>query len=307
MELILLEGDRKRLDLRCNSWLFILIAATVLGSVLALAYYLGEQSGLSETQNRMSQFHDDAGSLWESELALQRAMVSEARTDAEKHLDAMASRVSNLQSHVLRLNALGSRLAKMAELDEIEFDNPGVGGPAPSLAKGNSVPDFLDSLDQLALEIRDRQDKLEALESLLINRTLESRTLPQGSPLQKGWISSTFGWRTDPITGKKEFHDGIDFAGRSGSEVTAAGAGIVTWSDKRYGFGNLVEIDHGNGYVTRYAHNKENLVTVGDRVEKGQPIAIIGSTGRSTGLHVHFEVLHNGKRVNPKQFIVTRR
>ena len=308
MEFILISNNQKRFDVRCHPFIFIATSLSIVFCILATVYYYGTQHGMDKSTQKMSDYHALAGNIWENEIEEQKKLVTEARTDAEKHLDAMASRVSSLQSHILRLNALGSRLAKMAELDELEFDSlnpPGIGGPSPTIAVGNSVPDFLKSLEQLSLEIQDREEKLIALESLLINRSLESRTLPKGSPLKKGWISSTFGWRTDPISGKKEFHEGIDFAGRSGSNVTAAGAGIVTWSGKRYGFGNLIEIDHGNGYLTRYAHNKENLVDVGDRIEKGQAIAVIGSTGRSTGLHVHFEVLHQGKKVNPKKFLVS--
>lgn len=273
-------------------------------------FYLGSEYGIERSRGQVAQFYDEAGQAWKDEVEEQRLTVNEARNNAEKHLDAMATRLSNLQAHVLRLNALGSRLAKMADLDELEFegqDTPGIGGPNPRLEQRNTIPDFLVDLDNLAMKIEDRGDKLLAMESLLIDRSLQSQTLPQGSPLASGWISSVFGWRNDPITGKREFHEGLDFAGKSGSEVSAAAAGIVTWSDRRSGYGRLVEINHGNGYVTRYAHNKKNLVAVGEKVEKGQAIAIIGSSGRSTGLHVHFEVLHHGKHVNPKKFIAASR
>ncbi|MBI4005876.1 MAG: M23 family metallopeptidase, partial [Gammaproteobacteria bacterium] len=178
------------------------------------------------------------------------------------------------------------------------------GGPAlTEFQKTLQVSDFIAQLEQLSLEIEDRGDKLAAMESMLIANTLENKTLPTGIPVPGGWMSSLFGWRTDPISGKREFHEGIDFAGNPKVLVTAVAAGIVTWSDRRNGYGNMVQINHGNGYVTRYAHNKMNLVTVGDKVEKGQPIAIIGSSGRTTGTHVHFEVVHNGEHVDPKKFI----
>lgn len=308
MEFILISNNQKRLDIQCNPFLLVFVIFIFASILVSGIYHVGTQHGIEESHQKISNFQLEAGNLWENEIEEQQSLVKEARVEAEKHLDAMASRVSTLQSHILRLNALGSRLAKMAELDELEFDSaeaPGIGGPSPTISVGNSVPDFLKSLEQLSLDIQDREEKLTALETLLINRSLESKTLPKGSPLKKGWISSTFGWRTDPISGKKEFHEGMDFAGRAGSKITAAGAGIVTWSANRNGYGNTIEVDHGNGYVTRYAHNKENLVKVGDRVEKGQVIALIGSTGRSTGLHVHFEVLHNGKPINPKKFIVS--
>jgi murein DD-endopeptidase MepM/ murein hydrolase activator NlpD len=233
--------------------------------------------------------------------------LSEARENAEKNLDALSTRLSKLQGHVMRLDALGSRLAQMAELDDIEFNvlnPPGMGGPSPSeVQESLEVPDFLRALDELSVKIEDRGEKLAAMESMLIDRKLQEQTIPAGIPALGGWISSRFGLRTDPMTGKKDRHEGIDYAGRPGTPVTAVASGIVTWSGKRYSFGNLVEISHGSGYHTRYAHNKKNLVTVGEKVEKGQAIAIMGSSGRSTGTHIHFEVVHNGKPVNPSSYI----
>ena len=165
------------------------------------------------------------------------------------------------------------------------------------------VSDFLVALEELNYKIEDRAEKLSAMESMLIDRTLQRQTIPTGSPTKGGWVSSLFGKRADPITGKIEFHAGVDYAGKSGSPILAVASGIITWSGARYGYGNVVEINHGNGYQTRYAHNKKNLVVVGQKVDQGQVIALMGSTGRSTGSHVHFEVLNNGKAVNPKKYI----
>ena len=136
-----------------------------------------------------------------------------------------------------------------------------------------------------------------------MSRSITERVMPSGRPVEEGWLSSTYGKRSDPFTGKPDFHPGLDFAGRKGSEVVAVADGVVIWSGPRGGYGNMVEIDHGHGYVTRYGHNEKNLVKVGDTVKKGQEIALMGSTGHSTGPHVHFEVLHNGKTVNPARFI----
>jgi murein DD-endopeptidase MepM/ murein hydrolase activator NlpD len=158
-------------------------------------------------------------------------------------------------------------------------------------------------LDELTTGMDDREQKLSVLERLLMDRSLRARVIPSGRPVTEGWLSSGFGKRADPFTGKQEYHDGVDFAGKEGADVMSVGDGVVTWSGKRSGYGNLVEINHGNGYVTRYGHNKEQLVDVGDTVKKGQMIALMGSTGRSTGPHVHFEVLRNGKPVNPSRYI----
>jgi murein DD-endopeptidase MepM/ murein hydrolase activator NlpD len=169
------------------------------------------------------------------------------------------------------------------------------------------VPDFIQELDALSRQLDDRSEQLSVLETMLMNRNLQQQALPAGRPIKKGWISSYYGMRTDPFTGKREHHAGVDFAGKHGAEVVAVGAGVVTWASERYGYGNLVEITHGNGIATRYGHNHKILVKVGDKVEKGDTLALMGSTGRSTGPHVHFEVLKNGRSVNPSEYIQAAR
>ena len=272
-----------------------------------LIFHAGGQHTLNITRGSFKDLYNQTAPLWSQEIEAQKQMLSQAQDNAEKNLDALAARLSTLQSHVMRLDALGSRLAAMADLKEIEFDinsTPGLGGPK-SFTSHNTmeVADFLDALENLDFKIQDRTEKLSAMESMLIDRTLQRQTIPAGSPTKQGWISSLFGKRADPITGKVEFHSGIDYAGKSGSPILAVASGIVTWSGVRYGYGNVVEINHGNGYQTRYAHNKKNLVVVGQKVDQGQVIALMGSTGRSTGSHVHFEVVNNGKAVNPKKYI----
>ena len=145
--------------------------------------------------------------------------------------------------------------------------------------------------------------RLDALQLLLLDRNLEQERTPAGWPVNSGWISSGFGERNDPFTGKKARHNGLDFAGIKGSEIVAVASGAVTWSGSRQGYGKLLEIDHGNGYLTRYAHNDELLVKDGDSVTAGQEVAKMGSTGRASSPHVHFEVLHKGKVVNPYKFV----
>jgi len=307
MQLTILSKSRKKtLSITTGpvSLAICLIVIAILGVTL---FNAGANYALTSTKQSISAMYEQTAPIWNQEIKVQRASLSEARENAEKNLDALSTRLSKLQGHVLRLDALGSRLAQMAGLDDIEFDvlnPPGMGGPSPSgVQESLEVTDFLRSLDELSVKIEDRGEKLAAMESMLIDRKLQDQTIPAGIPALGGWISSRFGLRTDPMSGKKDRHGGIDYAGRPGTPVIAVASGIVTWSGKRYGFGNLVEISHGSGYHTRYAHNKKNLVMVGEKVEKGQAIAIMGSTGRSTGTHVHFEVVHNGKQVNPKSYI----
>ena len=257
--------------------------------------------------NFVSNVKGQTDSLWHDELQQQKQTLSRVRLHAEKSLDAMASRLSLLQGHVMRIDALGSRLADMANLDDIEFgvmSTPGMGGPTPEPKQQSmSIADLTKTLDNIELVLDDRREKLTAMESMLIDRALQEQTVPEGRPALGGWMSSSYGYRSDPLSGKKEFHQGVDFAGKTETPITAVAAGIVIWSGVRYGYGDVVEVSHGNGYSTRYAHNKKNLVAVGEKVEKGEIIALMGATGRSTGTHVHFEVLRNGKHLNPNRYL----
>ncbi len=249
----------------------------------------------------------DAG-LLNSALQAQRETIDTIRQANEDTLDALAIRVGQLNARVIRLDALGRRLTEMAEIEAGEFDfdsAPALGGPEEPVAAGSNVavPDFVEAMGTLDSQLGDREIQLAALESVLMGQILQDRVRPQGRPVNSGWISSYFGKRTDPFTGKPANHTGIDFAGRLGTEVIAVADGVVTYSGDRYGYGIMVEINHGNGYATRYAHNSRNFVTVGDEVKKGQAVALMGETGRATGPNLHFEVLRNGRRVNPVSFI----
>jgi murein DD-endopeptidase MepM/ murein hydrolase activator NlpD len=243
----------------------------------------------------------------QSELDVQRVKLSDATRKAEENLNALALRLGQLQAHVIRLDALGERLTSMAKLDKGEFDfenPPAQGGPdSDAQSAPMEVPDFIAALNELSAQLDDRGRQLSVLETMLMNRNLQAEVMPAGRPVKHGWLSSYFGMRTDPFTGRRALHTGLDFAGKMGSDVVSVAAGVVTYAGKRSGYGNLVEINHGNGYSTRYGHNSKILVSVGQTVKKGQVIAKMGSTGRSTGPHVHFEVLINGHAVNPKKYI----
>lgn len=246
-------------------------------------------------------------SVWAKQLSEQQREVKETREMTGHKLAALTMRVSELQAKLMRLDALGERLTGMAKLDNGEFDftqMPAVGGPESEMV-GDSFapPEFSLVIEELANQLENRQHQLETLEALLTNRKLENEVFIAGRPITKGWMSSRFGRRTDPFTGKIAWHGGVDFAGKDGADIISVAAGVVTWSGERYGYGNLVEINHGNGFKTRYAHCKENLVKVGDVVKKGQIVALMGSTGRSTGPHVHFEVYKHGRPVDPASYI----
>ncbi len=233
--------------------------------------------------------------------------LAKVRQQVQDRIDAISVRMGELNAHVIRLDALGRRLTEMAKISsgEFNFDSaPALGGPDEgSLPMGSAViPDLSRLLDDLERRLEQRDSQLLALENVILSRSLHEAVRPEGRPVARGYVSSYFGTRTDPFEGHSANHRGIDFAGEAGSEVLAVAEGVVSRVEKVSGYGNLVEIKHGE-YVTRYAHNQKALVAVGERVSRGQPIALMGSTGRSTGPHVHFEVLQNGRHVNPLKFI----
>lgn len=302
MNIIILLDKRKK-SLKLSSGAAALTLGGALAAAALAAFMVGgvidEAEEMSEAR-RANAYQEDA--------------LQELEARAQTSLNTMASRLSLLQSHVMRLDALGSRLADTAELEGFEFErSPGLGGPHEdlrSVSGGGNQPsfpqfDFFGEVDELERALQDRHTQLSALETLLRNRRLEEQALPAGAPAigDGTWVSSLYGYRSDPLTGAREFHQGVDFAGKLGTKVTAVADGIVIWSAPSYAYGNLVEISHGNGYVTKYAHNKRNLVSVGQKVEKGEVIALMGNSGRSTGPHVHFEVVKNGKHVNPGRYL----
>jgi outer membrane murein-binding lipoprotein Lpp len=242
------------------------------------------------------------------EIDQQRMALEAVRGQMQGKVDAIAARVGTLNAHLIRLDALGRRVTDLAGLDRGEFDfdeAPPAGGPdGEEFATGSAqVPDLTAALDALEAQLEDRQRQMTVLESLMSTRSLGERALPGGWPIVGGWISSHFGFRSDPFTGRGAFHAGVDFAGPPGARVISTGPGFVSFSGYKSGYGNVVEITHPTGYLTRYGHNSRNLVREGQTVQKGDPIAIIGSTGRSTGTHVHFEVVRDGNSLNPMRYL----
>ena len=223
-------------------------------------------------------------------------------------LDTMAKRIGEMQAQVLRLDALGARLAKNAGMKPAEFsfdEPPPQGGPyIPAPQQEVTLESMKQQLDSLSGLMRDRNDKLVALETLLMQDQLTKRMFPSQAPIRHGWYSSNFGWRIDPFTGRRAMHEGVDYPVPVGTPVYASAAGIVSYAQMGYsGYGKMVEIDHGNGIVTRYAHTSKLLVKVGQMVRRGQEIALSGDTGRSTGPHLHFEVRYKGVAQNPVRFL----
>lgn len=234
----------------------------------------------------------------------QEAQIETTRRAAQREVNALAARLGELQAEANRLNALGERLTRIGQLGDGEFDfnKPvGVGGEGP--VRDMPAGDLRQGMDALGAQLKDSGRQLSVLESLLFNRELDKSATPSREPIANSYITSPFGGRADPFGGGGAFHKGIDFHANIGDPVLAVADGVVSYADVRSGYGKVVEVDHGNGYVTRYAHNSRLLVQVGDLVRSGQQIAKAGSTGRSTGAHVHFEVWEDGHVVNPKKFL----
>jgi murein DD-endopeptidase MepM/ murein hydrolase activator NlpD len=259
--------------------------------------------------------------------------------NGQRKLEALVARVAQLNAQIIRLDAMGRQITELARLDRGEFDfspltsgqagreseasargqapadqatgsagsqTGGMGGPAPTPEDSDPAGEVSSNLDDLTSELRDREYQLGILQSMVFKRDLTRRLLPQGRPVAQGWISSHFGRRADPFTGQYAFHRGIDFAAPRGSRVLAMAPGVVIWARERSGYGQVVDIQHASGYVTRYAHNQKILVRTGDTIRKGQAISLIGSTGRSTGPHLHFEVLKDGRNIDPVQFVTAK-
>ena len=271
-------------------------------SVLAVSmFFIGRVSSMAPEliQNRLS--------AMKFEILQQQDVLNQLSLEQEINIDALAARLAEVKAASTRLDALGERLVQLGQLDPEEFDfdqAPPVGGPERIISNGHSgIFDVSQSINHLSQVLSSQYSRLDALQLLLLDRNLEEERTPAGWPVSSGWISSGFGERNDPFTGKRAQHEGLDFAGVRGSEILSVASGVVIWSGSRQGYGKLLEIDHGNGYITRYAHNEAVMVETGERVSAGQVVARMGETGRASAPHVHFEVLYRGEAVNPNRFV----
>ncbi|MRI35371.1 hypothetical protein EOPP23_20640 [Endozoicomonas sp. OPT23] len=306
MKVIVVKQDHSRTrSFRVSGNRLIALAASAMSLCLLLG---GGLAYVAMKTDKNLLLTEEGVQQWKVELDEQKKEVDVVRREAERQIDALTLRLAELQGRITRLDAVGERLTVTAKLDdgEFEFDEaPAVGGPeeVPGSESLYAKSSLIDAIDQLSKQIDSREQQLDLLQDLLENKVITDSAFVAGLPIRKGWLSSRFGSRTDPFTGKNAWHSGIDMAGKRGSDIISVAAGVVTWAGDRYGYGLLVEVNHGNGYVTRYAHNQASKVKVGDVVSRGQVLAEMGSSGRSTGPHVHFEVIKNGKNVDPQLYI----
>lgn len=286
-----------------KGWVRLGLSVCLLGLPLLVgygAYLVAEARGVKVAR-------DAATEEWTESMREQKADLARVKEDTTSRLEALTIRLANLQARLVRLDALGEKLSSVSGLSESEFDfdaEPSLGGPETLDETALGTPEFISELEALERRIDERQKQLEMLNSVMTERQNLAEFDVSGRPVTGGYISSTFGRRLDPFTGKAAVHQGIDFnTGHVGEQVFAVAAGVVNFSGWKDGYGRMVQIDHGNGYQTLYAHDQKLLVNEGDVVKKGQVIALSGTSGRSTGPHVHFEVHKNGRVVDPASYI----
>ena len=243
-------------------------------------------------------------------LSANEAEAERGRTFVQQNLNAMAVKLGEMQAQLTRLDALGERLSSLAGFQPKEFrfsEAPGLGGAAPTLMppQNLSLAEFSDKLSNLARNVETRNDMMGVLEAQLFEQAVKKKMLPTMMPVKAPYNASAYGRRVDPFTGQWAMHEGIDFLADAGSPIAAAAAGVIVFAGFHPQYGYMVDIDHGNDLVTRYAHASKLFVKEGDVVQRGHKIGEVGSTGRSTGPHLHFEVRYRGAAQNPSKFLVS--
>lgn len=290
MNIIFVSNNMAKARALTHWQVMLFLVLLVMGTAFATAALILPQAASSDQSTKPS---------------FSRQLVNAVKDSSQAHLNAMGLQLGEIQARLMRLDALSERLAQLAGIKEQERSPESVAGRGGPIVHPHN-PDAKEIEQLMAQTMRDldmRGDQLEILEAMLLQQRLRSMTVPSSLPVLEGYHSSGFGWRTDPLTGQLALHEGLDFAAEKGTPIYAAADGVVAQSGRVADYGNIVKIDHGGGLETRYAHASRLLVKAGERVEKGQLIAEVGSTGRSTGAHLHFEVRLNGVALNPRKYL----
>ncbi|MDH3379355.1 MAG: M23 family metallopeptidase [Gammaproteobacteria bacterium] len=306
MRIILVPNHKTNRSTRTFRARNIFIPAFLIVGILPIILGLGAYR-INTALDRSPGFDQAEHELVQQALREQQRDLVDARSQVDHHLAALTRRVGRMQAQATRVNALGQRLAEKAglDLDEFSFNrDPAVGGPETLTPFEDRVEsDLARSLQALEVDLEQKRRELQVLQAMLSDRKFQEKRFPDGWPVTGGWVSSAYGYRTDPFTGRRAFHGGVDIAGRAGAPIQSVASGVVTQAGVKSGYGITVEVNHGGGFTTRYAHTVAKLVDIGDRVDKGQVIALMGSSGRSTGPHLHFEVLKEDRTVNPRKYL----
>ena len=302
MQLLLINKNGEPVQISLPSWKIrlVIVAVVALCSGLIASGFMLRQSSIV-----------DAAVIenWRVKIQEQDAVVEELQTDSVARRQAVGRQIADMQARLWRMEALASYMHESSGLPQDEFDfdaQVSQGGPINPEAEVLNVQNLDSKLANLSERLKQRETELSILDQVLMGVYTQKGAMPAGAPIVKGWMSSPFGERVDPISGKKAWHEGMDFAGANGSDVVAVANGIVVFSGRRDGYWLMVEISHGENLRTRYGHHQELLVQAGQSVKRGDVIGLMGSSGRSTGPHVHFEVLKSGKPVNPARYVSAR-
>ena len=307
MKIILLKDNTSGNGAICVSGHKLLLSS--LGLLVFLPVCLGLASYwiVSSIDRSLNPFTDPEYRIAvETRVSEQQQEMSKTRDYVRKHMDVLGRRVGSLQAQVSRIKAVEQRIADTSgiNLEDFQFEqDPPIGGVAVNDTVDSEQVDIENAIVAIEQELSLRESEIAAVDFLLSRSSLETQQTPAGWPVKGGWVSSKFGMRLHPISGKKQFHKGVDIPGKEGSSVLAVADGVVLRSEKASTYGWVIEIDHGDGYTTLYSHNRKNLVSQGETVTKGQAIAEVGSTGLSTGPHIHFEVSKNNRTINPVRYL----
>ena len=307
MKIILLKDNTAKNGAFCLSGSKLLISGV--SALVALPIILGLASywAVSTVDRSLNPFVDPEYRIAvESRVNEQQQEMLKTRDYVRQHMDVLGRRIGSLQAQVSRINAVEMRIADVSgiNLEDFQFDqDPPIGGSGVADEVDSEQVDIENAILAIEQELAVRESEIAAVDFLLSRNSLKSQQTPAGWPVSGGWISSNFGSRMHPMTGKKHFHKGVDIPGKVGSTVVAVADGVVTRSVSSGNYGWLIEVDHGDSFTTLYSHNRKNLVDEGQTIVKGQAIAEVGSTGRSTGPHVHFEVRKAGQRINPVKYL----
>ena len=312
MHVIYFDRFERRYTIKISKYLKYFLIFLLIG-IFIITFFSGYELGRHKNPEQRVQKRWVRS--WRSELVSQKKQIDSAKSETQIHLDAFTDQVAKLQAHVARLDALGIHLSKLAKIDEDLFnfatnltdqDLNASEGDNESNAPSREAIDFFRSFEDLSGNITRLDNQLNSLQSILKHQKLDNQTMVKGKPLANGYISSYYGYRNHPIKKTKILHKGVDFVSKHGTSILSVASGVVSWASEKGGYGQLVEINHGDGYSTRYAHNDKILVNVGDLVNKGDVIARMGNTGMSTGTHVHFEVWRNGHPENPITYLTKK-
>ena len=313
MKVICLSQDGSRRASFClNPWTHLIIPA-LLVALLIGGLSINQILGLYQLDNTPQQAQLSEHETSKILTALEKQMstvkqIKEKYSNYTVDVDALTKKLGELEAETYRLRALGVRVVKMAKLDSSEFNfniKPGRGGSAERSNTDDisTASELMRSVMQLEKVLSIEQQMMAGMSKVVQGRLLDEEIKPSGKPVAKGYVSSSYGYRRDPFNGRSRLHKGVDFAAKTGTHIYSVAAGVVSFVGRKGGYGNAVEVDHGNGLVSRYGHLSKPKVAIGALVKKGDLIALSGSTGRSTGPHLHLEILKQGKQIDPSKYL----